>query len=109
MIASRSEQLKLFTSSSAVVVTTIAAMAGCEVADFFAYDGDHGMFDGVGGLLFAEEVEHHLAGADRGQWVDDVFAGVLRRAAADRFEHAGALRIDVAAGCDAHAALHHGA
>ena len=57
--------------------------------------------------VFAEEIEHHLAGADRGQRIDHALPGVFRRAAADGLEHARALRIDVAAGGDAHAALHH--
>ena len=37
--------------------------------------------DALGGLGFPEEVQHHLTGADGGQRVDDILAGVFRRTA----------------------------
>ncbi len=49
------------------------------------------------------------AGVDGRQRVDDVLAGIFRRAAVDRLEHGDAVRVDIARGGDAHAALRHGA
>ena len=87
----------------------MAHAAGGEVFEFFAYDLNDGVFDCLGGGGFAEKIEEHLTGADGGEGIDDVFAGVFGGASADGFEHAGALRVEVAAGGDAHAALDHGA
>ena len=59
------------------------------------------------GLRIAAVLQQHGRGADGGDGIDHVLAGVLRRAAAHRLEHAGAagLGVDVAAGRHAHAAL----
>src|SRR4029078_7788890 len=65
----------------------------------------NGVHHALGGFLFAELVEKHADGVDRGDRVDLAGAGVLGRAAAHGLEHADAARVDVAAGGDAHAAL----
>src|SRR5207249_9222788 len=56
-----------------------------------------------------QEIQQHLAGTDCRQRVNDPLAGIFRSTAANWLEHTGALRVDVAAGGDAHAALHHSA
>src|SRR3990170_525386 len=73
------------------------------------HDSYHGRLDGLGGLCFAERIEHHHCCADGRHGVDHILSGVLRRAAAHGLEHGNAFRIDVPAGSNAEPALDHGA
>lgn len=58
---------------------------------------------GVGGVLVAEVLQHHLAGPDHADGVGDALAGDVGGAAVDGLEQAGeaAVRVDVARGRDA--------
>ena len=66
-----------------------------------------GLHHPLAGLGIAALLQQHAGGADGGDGIDDVLAGVLRRAAAHRLEHAqpAGIGIDVAARRHAHAAL----
>jgi len=81
--------------------------AGRERLDFGVDDFHNGRFDGRARFCFAEKIQHHPGGVDGRERVDDVQAGVFRRAAAHRFEHARAFGVDVAAGGNTQTALNH--
>ena len=52
-------------------------------------------------------LQHHPGCADGGDGVNLVFAGIARRGAVNRFKHRDTLRVQIAGGGDAHAALNH--
>ena len=84
----------------------VAHLAGGLAFHFGAGDFLDGVHHALGRFRFAELVEHHADGVDGGDRVDLAGAGVFRRAAAHRLEHAEPpVGVDVAAGGDAHAAL----